>query len=292
MIHELTHVWQAEFTGPFYMSEAIHAQVLGVRVQLRLRRECDGGRRRSDRLRRHDGVRSTAVTRLGEGGQDELLAADGDFESFNREQQGQILMHYFVRKSCSAGRSPTGSRGRSMSSSSKRPECARRRPLPSSARPAISTRWNRCGGPYARRGIRRGGGRSTARRHPRRTKSPSSPATSTPCCSRTRAAARRGRWCRGRQSPPTIGRRVPVGLVPVAGGSVERFALAAATVHLRAIGEPAVSTSVALLAQRSPRYLDLAGRIRRLLDEQEYAADARCSGGPPTRSSVTTSSAD
>lgn len=70
------------------------------------------------------------------------------------------------------------------------------------------------------------------------------------------------------------GRRVPVGLVPVAGGSVERFALAAATVHLRAIGEPAVSTSVALLAQRSPRYLDLAGRIRRLLDEQEYAADA------------------
>ena len=35
---------------------------------------------------------------IGEGGQAELLAADGDFESFNREQQGQILMHYFVRK--------------------------------------------------------------------------------------------------------------------------------------------------------------------------------------------------
>jgi hypothetical protein len=35
---------------------------------------------------------------LGEGGQDDLAAANGDFDEFNREQQGQILMHYFVRK--------------------------------------------------------------------------------------------------------------------------------------------------------------------------------------------------
>ena len=30
MIHELTHVWQFAVTGPFYMSEAIHAQVAGA----------------------------------------------------------------------------------------------------------------------------------------------------------------------------------------------------------------------------------------------------------------------
>jgi hypothetical protein len=96
MIHELTHVWQAEFTGPFYMSEAIHAQVLGSGY--------DYGY--------DEGVGSTTIpidysggtelvddgTDLGEGGQDDLIAANGDFESFNREQQGQITMHYFVRK--------------------------------------------------------------------------------------------------------------------------------------------------------------------------------------------------
>jgi hypothetical protein len=29
LIHELCHVWQFDVTGPFYMSEAIHAQVAG-----------------------------------------------------------------------------------------------------------------------------------------------------------------------------------------------------------------------------------------------------------------------
>ena len=97
MIHELTHVWQAEFTGPFYMSEAIHAQVLGSGYNYGYDESATGV----------DVDRSTTPARrssinggdaIGEGGQAELLAADGDFESFNREQQGQILMHYFVRK--------------------------------------------------------------------------------------------------------------------------------------------------------------------------------------------------
>jgi Peptidase family C25 len=70
------------------------------------------------------------------------------------------------------------------------------------------------------------------------------------------------------------GQRVPVGIVPVVGRSVERFAVSAASVHLRAIGEPAAATSVALLAQRSRRYIDLAGRIRRLLGERHYGDDA------------------
>jgi Peptidase family C25 len=81
----------------------------------------------------------------------------------------------------------------------------------------------------------------------------------------------------------TDGRRVPVGIVPAVGDSVERFAMTAASVHLRAItalqgaagrGEPTPSTSVALLAQRTPRYIDLAGRIRRLLHERDYADNA------------------
>jgi hypothetical protein len=75
-------------------------------------------------------------------------------------------------------------------------------------------------------------------------------------------------------APAADGRRVPVGIVPGSGGDLDRFAMGAAAVHLRAIGEPAAATSVALLAQRSARYLDLAGRIRRLLGERHVADDS------------------
>jgi hypothetical protein len=75
-------------------------------------------------------------------------------------------------------------------------------------------------------------------------------------------------------APVADGRRVPVGIVPGSGADLDRFAISAAAVHLRAIGEPAAATSVALLAQRSARYLDLAGRIRRLLAEHEVADDS------------------
>jgi hypothetical protein len=34
----------------------------------------------------------------GEGGQAALDAAAGDFSKFNREQQAQIIMHFYVRK--------------------------------------------------------------------------------------------------------------------------------------------------------------------------------------------------
>ena len=62
------------------------------------------------------------------------------------------------------------------------------------------------------------------------------------------------------------GRRIPIGLVPDHRDSLQRFALAAAAVH--AWPEQATcETSIALLAQRSRRYLDLAGRIRRLLGD-------------------------
>jgi hypothetical protein len=74
--------------------------------------------------------------------------------------------------------------------------------------------------------------------------------------------------------PVPDGRRVPVGIVPGSLAELERFAAGAAAVHLRAIGERATGRSIALLAQRSARYLDLAGRIRRLLAEQNVDADS------------------
>jgi hypothetical protein len=81
-----------------------------------------------------------------------------------------------------------------------------------------------------------------------------------------------------RRSPRTLapgvaveardGRRVPVGMVPDLGHeAVRRFADAAAEVHRR----PPMQGSVALLAQRSPRYRDLAGRLRRVLGERTAA---------------------
>jgi len=75
LIHELTHVWQNFATGPMYLSEAIHAQV-------------------TDPDAYNYGYTDAAN---GDGAEDELEAAGGDFEAFNREQQGQIVMHYYVR---------------------------------------------------------------------------------------------------------------------------------------------------------------------------------------------------
>ena len=64
MIHELTHVWQFEVTGPFYMSEAIHAQVARGGLQLRLRGGRPRGRDRG-RLRRERRASSTTGKRPG-----------------------------------------------------------------------------------------------------------------------------------------------------------------------------------------------------------------------------------
>jgi hypothetical protein len=75
LIHELCHVWQAVVDGPFYLVQAIHAQNTSASYNY--------------------GYTNAAN---GDGGEDDLLAANGDFESFNREQQGQIMMHYFVRR--------------------------------------------------------------------------------------------------------------------------------------------------------------------------------------------------
>jgi hypothetical protein len=79
LIHELTHVWQNFAVGPIYLIEAIHAQTTPEGYNYGYNENPEG-------------------EASGEGAQDELRAARGNFESFNREQQGQIVMHYHVRK--------------------------------------------------------------------------------------------------------------------------------------------------------------------------------------------------
>ena len=75
LIHELTHVWQNFEVGPIYLSEAIHAQATTPDAY-------NYGYTDED---------------TGAGGEDDLRAANGDFEAFNREQQGQIMMHFYRR---------------------------------------------------------------------------------------------------------------------------------------------------------------------------------------------------
>ena len=74
LIHELTHVWQSVVEGPFYMVEATHGQMTGG----------------------YNYGYDDAFD--GEGAQPELTAATGKFDSFNREQQAQIIEHYFIRR--------------------------------------------------------------------------------------------------------------------------------------------------------------------------------------------------
>ncbi len=79
---------------------------------------------------------------------------------------------------------------------------------------------------------------------------------------------------RGARAPRTVlsgpvlttadGRRLPVGWVPVVdAASLSRFAVAAARLHAR----PQTVPTVALLAQRHPRYLRLTDRVETILDD-------------------------
>ena len=96
MIHELTHVWQFAVTGPFYMSEAIHAQVAGAGYNYGYDEGVSNVTIPVDYAGTTESLDAGDVTGLN--AEPELIAAGGDFEAFNREQQGQITMHYFVRR--------------------------------------------------------------------------------------------------------------------------------------------------------------------------------------------------
>src|SRR5262249_32422736 len=79
LVHESTHVWQGVVAGPVYMVEALEAQLMGQGYNYGYTEDANG-------------------QDTGEGAQAELQAAGGDFSKFNREQQAQIIMHYYTRK--------------------------------------------------------------------------------------------------------------------------------------------------------------------------------------------------
>lgn len=95
LIHELTHVWQFTHTGPEYLLQAVGAQVVGDGYNYGYTEDTAAVTVDID----HDG--NTAALDAGRGagldGGAALDAAGGNFDAFNREQQGQIMMHFFVR---------------------------------------------------------------------------------------------------------------------------------------------------------------------------------------------------
>jgi hypothetical protein len=95
LIHELTHVWQSRVMGPSYICAAVHAQLWGEGYNYGY--EEDRTLRVWIPVDHADG--SVSLPRgeaLGEGAQPALAVQP--FEAFNVEQQGQIVMHYFVRR--------------------------------------------------------------------------------------------------------------------------------------------------------------------------------------------------
>jgi hypothetical protein len=75
LIHELTHVWQNQHVGPIYLAHAVESQWL------------------------EEGYNYGYTNgHNGSGGEAELQNAGGDLSAFNPEQQGQIAMHYYVRR--------------------------------------------------------------------------------------------------------------------------------------------------------------------------------------------------
>jgi hypothetical protein len=77
LIHEMTHVWQYEHVGSQYLGEAIHAQATV-------------------------GYKYGTSTNWRDNGNGTFLAnqrtAGATFASFNREQQGDITEHYYLRR--------------------------------------------------------------------------------------------------------------------------------------------------------------------------------------------------
>jgi hypothetical protein len=97
-IHEMTHVWQNQNVGPVYMGHALFSQ--GAEGDAAYNYGYDTGDPAITLPNaNYDGGSETERQGFatGEGGQDELNATN-DFMDFGPEQQGQIMMQYFVRK--------------------------------------------------------------------------------------------------------------------------------------------------------------------------------------------------
>jgi len=100
LVHEMTHVWQNQNVGPIYMAHAAFSQVAMGDAAYNY-----GYTAPSPNITltnaKYDG--SSATEQIGEvsgeGATALLLGKTADeFMSFTPEQQGQIMMHYFVRK--------------------------------------------------------------------------------------------------------------------------------------------------------------------------------------------------
>src|SRR5205085_9409057 len=101
MIHELTHVWQYQTSGSEYLADAVYAQATGDGVGdsgynygydesapgVVLPIDWSGNT-----------ITENGGDAIGVGGEDDLAAAHGDFDSFNPEMQAQIVMHWYARK--------------------------------------------------------------------------------------------------------------------------------------------------------------------------------------------------
>ena len=95
-IHEMTHVWQNQNVGPMYMAHAIFGQIttgynygyVDSNVDVILVNGAYDGSTQTEDRGHIDGFGAEAA----------LAAGGGDITTFNPEQQGQIMMHYFVRR--------------------------------------------------------------------------------------------------------------------------------------------------------------------------------------------------
>jgi hypothetical protein len=100
LVHEMTHVWQNQNVGPIYMAHAAFSQVtMGDNAYNY------GYTSPSPSITlnnaKYDGSSASEPTGSvsGEGAAALLMGKTADeFMSFPPEQQGQIMMHYFVRK--------------------------------------------------------------------------------------------------------------------------------------------------------------------------------------------------
>jgi hypothetical protein len=79
LVHESTHIWQNLQVGPLYMIEALEAQESKEGYNYGFDDSKQGKRR-------------------GDGADTSLDNAGGNFNSFNREQQAEIIQHYYVRR--------------------------------------------------------------------------------------------------------------------------------------------------------------------------------------------------
>jgi phage-related protein len=97
LIHELTHVWQNQNEGPIYMAHAVFAQVAGEGYNYGYTEggsiDIPNGRFDGNPVEDVDEGKMVGI-----GGEAALIAENGNFNAFNPEQQGQITMHYFVRR--------------------------------------------------------------------------------------------------------------------------------------------------------------------------------------------------